>query len=404
MFDDGLKESSDLHLDGRRRETRSLPDSPLAVRPRCSTVKTLPSVDRSPSNSISASRAIHGGGVGLSSDQWVRTGRHRLPGRLLLAARLAAGHARRRLAAFEASWPEGKPLDTLLSGAGVIKPGVWTHVAAIVRSGTTPGKSELFVNGHEVAAKVLKAGNMINPQAVLTIGNIERTKAFFPGQIDEVRLFARAIDEAELAALVVRGQAARRRTQPGPVNLSGIAPWTLQAKPVDRFADPLPSPPRGAVRESGLRIATGRSHRRHRFGQWRIRAAAGLARNAARARRAGKEARRPAHELGRGHGLRAVAGHEFRPWEEQFEAVGASTIVTWFGQNKALDDSKTDADFTRRPTPSYSTSTRRQRRGWSSSRHRRSRSRPALDARQHAAQQARQRIRRRGRSWWPIAG
>jgi len=35
----------------------------------------------------------------------------------------------------------------------------------------------------------------------------------------------------------------------------------------------------------------------------------------------------------------------FGSWKSQFEAVGATTVFTWFGQMEALDDTRTEADF-----------------------------------------------------------
>ena len=257
-----------------------------------------------------------------------------------------------------------------------------------------------------MAAKILKAGNMINPQAVLTIGNIERTKAFFPGQIDEVRLFARPIDEAELAGLVlcVGEQHFAAAPQPGPVNFSGIAPWALQAKPVDRFADPLPSPPRVPfenqvfeLRPGEVVVTTGSAHGVFEQQQGWLET---LLTHDAREKK-------PVFRCMSWEGdtvFEQWRAMNFGSWEEQFDAVGASLITTWFGQVEALDDSRSVADFTAAYAALLDRFQKRHRELSSSRRHR-SRSLPAARSPTiRRATSVSKNSPRRPRSWRPIAG
>ena len=90
----------------------------------------------------------------------------------------------------ETSGPDTQPNGTVSSPAGVIAPDTWTHVAAIVRR--AKDETRLFVNGYPVAKGDIGPANLDNPKMKLQIGR----------GVDDVRIFRRAISEAELQALL----------------------------------------------------------------------------------------------------------------------------------------------------------------------------------------------------------
>lgn len=91
---------------------------------------------------------------------------------------------------------------TVQSAPGVITNNKWQHVAAVVRRGEN--NTRLYVNGFEVAVGTIKPANLDNPDASLHIGRIPNAN-LFRGEIDEVRLYRRALDLAEIKALVEPG-------------------------------------------------------------------------------------------------------------------------------------------------------------------------------------------------------
>jgi putative heme-binding domain-containing protein len=343
-FDGRLKEESPRHLDGRARGKLDFADSPIGGQTLRLDGKTA--VMFGPS----------GGQLDLSSREftvaaWIRPEMTKQAGIVSLGGYFwrqgwlldMHGDGSLRL---ELSAPEGKPYATLLSGSGVIAPGRWSHVAAVVRIGAHPGPSRLYVNGFEVASKTFASVELSNPAANLTVGGIENAEwAGFPGLIDEVRLFARALDDSEIAALVEPGRAFARRPNPGPTHWQEIAPWALNVGPLDRFADRHASPVRVPFEDQKFSIRTGEvvaftgstnSVLEHQTG-WLETLLAASARE-----------QRPVF---RPMGWEGDTVYEqwramnFGGWGEQFDAIGASVIVAWFGQVETLDDSKDDHAF-----------------------------------------------------------
>jgi len=93
---------------------------------------------------------------------------------------------------------------TVQSPPGVLKKDAWQHVCAVVRR--LDKQTELFVNGYRVAAGSIQNADLSNPQARLHIGRIENGQGFH-GQIDEVRIYNRALAPGEIQALVEPGRA-----------------------------------------------------------------------------------------------------------------------------------------------------------------------------------------------------
>ena len=99
--------------------------------------------------------------------------------------------------------PENKSNGTVASRPGVIRVNQWQHVAAVVRRGEN--KTQLYVNGYQVASGTVAASNLDNPSVDLHLGRIQDAQ-LFKGQIDQVRLYRRALEPAELKALLEPGQ------------------------------------------------------------------------------------------------------------------------------------------------------------------------------------------------------
>jgi hypothetical protein len=92
---------------------------------------------------------------------------------------------------------------TVASRPGVIRVNRWQHVAAVVRR--APGETRLYVNGYQVATGSVAATNLDNPNIQMYIGRIQDSK-LFKGEIDEVRFYRRALETAEIQALLESGR------------------------------------------------------------------------------------------------------------------------------------------------------------------------------------------------------
>jgi hypothetical protein len=99
---------------------------------------------------------------------------------------------------------------TVASPPGVIRVNRWQHVAAVVRR--APNETRLYVNGYQVASGSVAATNLDNPNIHMYIGRIQDSK-LFKGEIDEVRFYRRALENAEIQALLEPG---RQFIQPPP--------------------------------------------------------------------------------------------------------------------------------------------------------------------------------------------
>ena len=110
----------------------------------------------------------------------------------------------------ETAGPDTQPNGAVTSPAGVIRADAWQHVAAVVRRGKN--ETRLYVNGYAVAKGQIGPANLDNPKMNLSIGRVGKAQAF-NGQLDEVRIYRRALGEAELQALLQPG---RQFVQPPP--------------------------------------------------------------------------------------------------------------------------------------------------------------------------------------------
>ncbi|MFT5469957.1 MAG: hypothetical protein ACI8UO_005080 [Verrucomicrobiales bacterium] len=96
----------------------------------------------------------------------------------------------------------GQRNGTVQSKPGVIRKGQWQHVAAVVKRGEN--QTRLFYNGYEVAVGTVNDADLDNPNVDLHIGRVPGANVY-AGEIDEVRIYRRALDAAEIQALVEPG-------------------------------------------------------------------------------------------------------------------------------------------------------------------------------------------------------
>jgi Protein of unknown function (DUF1592)/Concanavalin A-like lectin/glucanases superfamily/Protein of unknown function (DUF1588)/Protein of unknown function (DUF1587)/Protein of unknown function (DUF1595)/Protein of unknown function (DUF1585)/Planctomycete cytochrome C len=97
----------------------------------------------------------------------------------------------------------GQHNGTVESAAGIIRLNQWQHIAVVVKRGDQ--QTKLFVNGFEVAQGTINLTNLDNPSVKLHVGAVQNAQKFY-GEIDEVRLYQRALGHAEIEALVEPGR------------------------------------------------------------------------------------------------------------------------------------------------------------------------------------------------------
>ena len=113
----------------------------------------------------------------------------------------------------ETSNPDNEPNGTVQSRPGAIRANQWQHVAAVVRRGEN--QTQLYVNGYPVGQGTIKPEVLDNPKLGLTIGRVPEAN-LFKGQIDGVRLYTRALGEAEIQALLAPTREAGITLNPPP--------------------------------------------------------------------------------------------------------------------------------------------------------------------------------------------
>ncbi len=110
----------------------------------------------------------------------------------------------------ETAGPHNLSNGSVSSPAGSIRANAWQHVAAVVKRGKN--ETWLYINGYPVARGIIGPASLDNPKFDLHLGRIPGGQQF-QGEMDQVRVYRRALDEAELQALVQPG---RKLAQPPP--------------------------------------------------------------------------------------------------------------------------------------------------------------------------------------------
>ncbi|MDB6018444.1 MAG: Laminin sub domain 2 [Pedosphaera sp.] len=106
----------------------------------------------------------------------------------------------------------GNP-DSSINGTKNIASGQWTHLAVVRHKAT--GERRLFVNG-TVDADDSGSTNFLSGNTMVSIGGNTLDSRYFLGQMDEVRVYNRALSDAEIAALAAAG---------------GYASWVAETMP-----------------------------------------------------------------------------------------------------------------------------------------------------------------------------
>ncbi len=103
----------------------------------------------------------------------------------------------------ETTGPGKESNGAVSSPPGIIRARAWQHVAAVVRRAEKV--TRLYVNGYPVAQGEIGAADLDNPDMDLHLGHIPEAEHFH-GQLDDVRIYRRALDDPEVQALVEPGR------------------------------------------------------------------------------------------------------------------------------------------------------------------------------------------------------
>jgi hypothetical protein len=104
---------------------------------------------------------------------------------------------------FHTTGPDPESAASLTSPVGVIRPNVWQHVAAVLRRGKN--ETLLYVNGELVARASIGFAQFDDPKADLYIGRVPGVQPFL-GELVDVRLYRRPLEEAEILGMLERGK------------------------------------------------------------------------------------------------------------------------------------------------------------------------------------------------------
>lgn len=103
--------------------------------------------------------------------------------------------------AFETGHPDD--VDVLASPPGVLPAGVWVNVVGVYDPKGTAPQKRLYVNGTLRASRGITAPLVydVSADSDLYFGQIGGCLQFFRGQIDDVRVYDRALEDGEIAAI-----------------------------------------------------------------------------------------------------------------------------------------------------------------------------------------------------------
>jgi mono/diheme cytochrome c family protein len=93
----------------------------------------------------------------------------------------------------------GQFSSTVSSRGGVIRAGAWQHVAVVVRRGRN--ETRIYVNGYPVARSQTGTSRFDDPAADFQIGHIPGSQPF-RGDLADIRLYRRPLDDGEILGLV----------------------------------------------------------------------------------------------------------------------------------------------------------------------------------------------------------
>jgi len=162
-----------------------------------------------PRDKIPTDDATHVGEGDFSVSAWIHPGRVQAEGIVSLGAsdRMLGWYlgtfGNRGALRFETAGRDPQANATVSSPPGAIRANTWQHVAAVVRRGMN--ETRLYVNGNLVARASTGSAQFDDTKADLQLGHIPGA-APFQGELADVRLYNRPLDEAEIQALVQPGK------------------------------------------------------------------------------------------------------------------------------------------------------------------------------------------------------
>jgi hypothetical protein len=162
-----------------------------------------------PREAIPTDDAMHVGEGDFSVSAWIHPGRVGAEGIVGLGAsdRMLGWYlgtfGNRGVLRFETAGRDPQASATVSSPPGTIRANTWQHVAAVVRRGMN--ETRLYVNGYLVARASTGSAQFDDTKADLQLGRIPGA-APFQGELADVRLYNRPLDEAEIQALVQPGK------------------------------------------------------------------------------------------------------------------------------------------------------------------------------------------------------
>lgn len=113
---------------------------------------------------------------------------------------------------------------TFATPANAITLNAWNHVAAVYDQ--TTGTRLIYINGVQVASRTDAPITITNSTADLGIGAWQTSStdatAFFPGSIDEVDLFNRALSQTEIQAIYNAGSAGKCNASATPTDFDAV--------------------------------------------------------------------------------------------------------------------------------------------------------------------------------------
>jgi hypothetical protein len=156
---------------------------------------------------VQAGEAVNAGAGDFTATAWIH------PAQIRRAPIVAFGGGDKRPAwmlsvegrgalRFRATGPNSQALATVGAAPESIKADAWQHVAVAVRRDKK--EVRLYVNGYLAGRGTIAAESLDNPSGTLQIG--QSAGQWFKGDVDEVRIYRRALDRAEIQGLVEPGK------------------------------------------------------------------------------------------------------------------------------------------------------------------------------------------------------
>ncbi len=162
-----------------------------------------------PRDAIPTNDAMNVGEGDFSVSAWIHPGQLGSAGIVSLGAsdRLLGWYletsGNRGTLRFETAGRDNQANAMVSSPPGVIRADTWQHVAAVVRRGKN--ETRLYVNGYLVAKASTGTAQFDDTKADLQLGRIPGAPPF-QGELADVRLYNRPLDETEIQALVQPGK------------------------------------------------------------------------------------------------------------------------------------------------------------------------------------------------------